>query len=158
MDTVSRLGLVMSVLLCAGAGYLFFMPHGEQSDVSPVTETSFNDTVREIEVPGARAETMDGEMIEVADQNHAFAFDANARQYTESYGGQHIGEGAFQTFSGSAQPHFLKPFKLPVLPDKEYLFLEGISENRVYEIVSQSAEGVQLMTFEGAEMKFTKSN
>ncbi len=58
MDMISRIGLAMSVTLCAGAGYLFFMPKGSD-EVAPkaVADTAL---VREISVPAAREESLQG--------------------------------------------------------------------------------------------------
>ncbi len=157
MDMMSRIGLALSVVLCAGAGYLFFQPSAQSSaqDAS-TTQGDVQYEVREIEVPAPRDETLAGQVIEQRDPNHTFLFDADARTYAELYGKQHIGEGAYQTFEGHQQPHFLKPLKLAIESNKEYLFLEGISENRVYEIVNNSEQSLELKTLQGEDVRFVK--
>lgn len=155
MDMISRIGLVMSVMLCAGAGYLFFVPKNDAQ--LPVAAVSGSARVREIEVPVARDETLQGEIVEQADGSHAIAFNPGEKLYSERYGEQHIGEGAFQTFDGGATPHFLKPLGLSFEAGKEYLFLEGISENRVFEITLNTAEAIHLALPNGQTTVFLKT-
>lgn len=151
---ISRIGLTMSVMLCAGAGYLFFVPKGNEE--APPKAAADTALVREIAVPAAREESLHGEIVDQEDVNHALQFNAAERTYLERYGAQHIGEGAFQTFSGSSIPHFLKPLGLTFEPEKEYLFLAGISENRVFEISLNTEESIALSTPQGKTTLFVK--
>jgi hypothetical protein len=153
MDMISRAGLVISIALCAGAGYLFFIPKQAVVDSS---DTSTVGIVREIAVPATHDEQLSGSMLEFTDQNHLFIFDATLRTYEELYGAQHIGEGAFKTFEGSTIPHQLKPLQLPFAEDKKYILLEGISENRVYQIVADTEVSLDLETLDGKPVRLVK--
>ncbi len=155
MDMISRVGLIVSVALCAGAGYLFFIPKQAAVDVGSAPATG---TIREIAVPDAHDEQLSGSMLEFTDQSHLFIFDASRRTYEERYGAQHIGEGGFKTFDGSTVPHQLKPLQLPFTANKKYILLEGISENRVYQIVADTEVSLDLETFEGESIRLVKQS
>lgn len=154
MDMISRVGLVVSIALCAGAGYLFFIPKqaAVDSDNTPLAVGA----VREIAVPAAHEEQLSGSMLEFTDQSHLFIFDAALRTYEELYGAQHIGEGSFKTFEGTAVPHQLKPLQLPFAEDKKYILLEGISEHRVYQIVANTEVSLDLETLDGKSVRLVK--
>jgi hypothetical protein len=154
MDMISRAGLVVSIALCAGAGYLFFIPKQAVVDSGDTSQTV--GVVREIAVPSVHDEQLSGSMLEFTDQSHRFIFDAAGRTYEELYGAQHIGEGGFKTFEGSTVPHQLKPLQLPFAEDKKYILLEGISENRVYQIVADTEVSLDLETFDGKPVRLVK--
>lgn len=153
MDMISRAGLVASVALCAGAGYLFFIPQG--AEVADSTTAGLN-SVREIARPQGHDEQLNGSMYEFSDNNHFFIFNPDERSYEERYATQHIGEGGFKTFVGMAVPHELKQLQLPFEQDKKYLLLEGISENRVYQIVSETESSLDLQSLNGDIVRLVK--
>lgn len=153
MDMISRIGLFASVALCAGAGYLFFVP--KQATVGSQDAMQAG-VAREIPVPTGHSEQLSGSMLEFTDQSHAFIFNATERTYEERYGAQHIGEGGFKTFEGSTVPHQLKPLQLPFDENAKYILLEGISENRVYQIVADTEVSLDLETFDGTSVRLVK--
>ncbi len=154
MDMISRVGLIVSVSLCAGAGYLFFIP--KNTEVSGEAYQLADAHVREIAVPLPHDEQLSGSMREFSDQSHLFIFNAGERTYEERYATQHIGEGNFKTFEGSTIPHALKPLQLPFEQDKKYLLLEGISENRVYEILTETEGMLDLQSLDGSTVRLVR--
>ena len=153
MDMISRVGLFASVALCAGAGYLFFVPKHAAVDSQDAMQVG---SVREMNVPTGHGEQLSGSMFEFTDQSHAFIFNPTERTYEERYGTQHIGEGGFKTFEGSTIPHQLKPLQLPFEVHEKYILLEGISENRVYQIVADTEVSLDLETFDGKSVRLVK--
>ncbi|MFM2414662.1 MAG: hypothetical protein RI911_355 [Candidatus Parcubacteria bacterium] len=157
MKLFSIIGTLVAVILCVSAGYLFFaspvqtgaQQQEEVTDTAPSGERSIPYEVSKKPCELAGTWTL------ARDPNSSFTFQT-ANTYEEYYGGRLLGDGPCSRFAGDKVPHELKPQNLKINPSAEYLFIEGISEHRVYEIVSVQDTSIRLKDLSGKDVVLNK--